>query len=83
MKIDLPPYILFFLLIALGFLMRGTYHFFIITLDGGITLIESNFYIALVELSLIFSTFMILSVYTIKVILVGSQSFIKHLTNPK
>ena len=74
---------LFSLVIALGFLSRGIYWFYRITLDGGIVLKESNQYIAISELLLITFSFIALFYLFIKTIFDYSKKFITNLKNEK
>ena len=50
----------FFVLVAVGFLTRTTYHFAIISVDGGIILSEPNIYVAVIECVLAFVTLLVL-----------------------
>lgn len=75
----IPFYVLLCLLVGLGFLIRTTYHFFIIVLDGGIILKESNFFIAFFELCLVSIIVMILILFSFQQILSYSKKFAEYL----
>ena len=57
------------LLVAIGFLSRVTYWFFIIALEGKILLIEYNFFIVIIELSLALVSLVLLSIFAIQQIM--------------
>ncbi len=76
---SIPLHILLFILICLGILIRNIYHFFIISIDGGITLIESNYFIAITELIIMCIAFLFLSIFTFKSILNYSEKFVEKI----
>ena len=79
MNKPIPLHILLFILICLGILIRNIYYFFIISIDGGITLIEPNYFIAITELTIVCITFLFLSVFTFKSILNHSEKFVEKI----
>lgn len=64
-----PIYVILFLLVTIGFLSQTIYYLWIISLEGGIAIVEPNIIIAMIELSLACASFIILGIFTVQSIL--------------
>ncbi len=77
MKIKIPIYVTAALFSSVGILARHTYHFSVILQDGGITLIEPNKAIALIELIIILFSTVSLSIFAVSILIRYAYSFVK------